>query len=168
MPTITTRTARPTAPAHESAHEPEHESAHKPAPAPGHESAHEPGLERTTRPSALTVRPPAHTPRPSAHSPHVEGPSRLGFFSGISTFVYLLAAVIIGAEMSGLVGLGTMGLYLGTFCIAMFALASAIVLDVVIGLRGGEGVRTAAISGLFLLLPPTAVAFYLVSATAMQ
>jgi hypothetical protein len=160
MPTITTRTARPTAPAHE--------SAHKPAPAPGHESAHEPGLERTTRPSALTMRPPERTPRPSTHSPHLEGPSRLGFFSGISTFVYLLAAVIIGAEMSGLVGLGTMGLYLGTFCIAMFALASAIVLDVVIGLRGGEGVRTAAISGLFLLLPPTAVAFYLVSATAMQ
>jgi hypothetical protein len=168
MPTITTRTARPTAPAHEPAHKPAHESAHKPASAPGHESAHEPGLERTPRTSALTVRPPAHTPRPSTHSPHVEGPSRLGFFSGISTFVYLLAAVIIGAEMSGLVGLGTMGLYLGTFCIAMFALASAIVLDVVIGLRGGEGVRTAAISGLFLLLPPTAVAFYLVSATAMQ
>jgi hypothetical protein len=156
MPTITTRTARPPAPAHE------------PAPAPGHESAHEPGHERTPRPSALTMRPPAHTPRPSTHSLHVEGPSRLGFFSGISTSVYLLAAVIIGAEMSGLVGLGTMGLYLGTFCIAMFALASAIVLDVVIGLRGGEGVRTAAISGLFLLLPPTAVAFYLVSATAMQ
>jgi hypothetical protein len=168
MPTITTRTARPTAPAHESAHEPAPASGLESAHAPGHESAHEPGLERTTRPSALTVRPPAHTPRPSAHSQHVEGPSRLGFFSGISTFVYLLAAVIIGAEMSGLVGLGTMGLYLGTFCIAMFALASAIVLDVVIGLRGGEGVRTAAISGLFLLLPPTAVAFYLVSATAMQ
>jgi hypothetical protein len=97
-----------------------------------------------------------------------EGPSRLGLFSGISTFVYLLAAVIIGTEMSGLFGLEEMGLYLATFCIAMSALAAAIVLDVLIGLRGGEGVRTAAISGLFLLLPPTAVAFYLVSATAMH
>jgi hypothetical protein len=94
--------------------------------------------------------------------------SRLRFFSGISTFVYLLAALVMGAEVSGLVGLESLGLYLGTFCIAMLALAAAIVLDIRLGLRGGEAMLTAAISGLLLLLPPTAVVFYLVSGSAMR
>jgi hypothetical protein len=94
--------------------------------------------------------------------------SRLGFFSGISTFVYLLAAVVIGVEVSGLLGLDSTGLYLATFCVAMLALAVAVVLDIILGVRGGEGMRTAAISGLLLLLPPTAVAFYLVSGSAMR
>lgn len=99
----------------------------------------------------------------SAPALHTESTSRLGWLSGISTCVFLLAAVIIGAEVSGLIGMSGMALYVGTFCIAILALLAAIVVDVVIGMRGGEGARTAAISGLLLLLPATAAAFIYLS-----
>lgn len=99
----------------------------------------------------------------SAPALRTERDSRLGWLSGISTCVFVLAAVIIGAEVSGLIGMSGMGLYIGTFCIAILALIAAITVDVLIGVRGGEGARTAAISGLFLLLPATAAAFIFLS-----
>lgn len=92
-----------------------------------------------------------------------ESASRLGFFAGVFTCVFLLAAVTIGVQASGLIAAFEIVLSKIVFGVAALALLLAIVLDVRIGLRGGEGARTAAISALFLLLPTSAVVFIYLS-----
>ncbi|MET0989958.1 MAG: hypothetical protein ABWY54_04865 [Glaciihabitans sp.] len=92
-----------------------------------------------------------------------ESASRLGFFTGVFTCVFLLAAVVIGAQASGLVAASGIAATTIVFGVAALALLLAIILDVRIGLRGGEGARTAAISALLLLLPTSAVAFIYLS-----
>ena len=92
-----------------------------------------------------------------------EGSNRLGFLTGVFTCVFLLAAVVIGAQAGGIIAASGVGVSTVVFGVAALALLVAIVLDVRIGMRGGEGARTAAISGLLLLLPATAVAFLYMS-----
>ncbi|PRY64687.1 hypothetical protein B0I08_11272 [Glaciihabitans tibetensis] len=90
--------------------------------------------------------------------------SGLGLVAGTVTALYLLSAVILGSQMSGLLGSNDFSaVFVTFFVLTMTALPIAIVLDVLLSQRGEPSSRTSLILGLLLLLPPTGVAFYVVN-----
>jgi hypothetical protein len=90
--------------------------------------------------------------------------SNLGIAAATATGIYLLAASLVGTQLSGLLGSNVFSaVFVVLLVVTLVTLAAAVVLDVLLGRRGGPSSNSAMILGLMLLLPPTGVIFYLVN-----